>query len=99
MSDWATNYPAFKWCSDYGTDWYLPAVNELSAIYNNISTINSTLSANGYTILYHDHNTEGYWSSTETSTSEANVSWFYNNGQIIKGRKESSYAVRAVLAF
>ena len=99
LSDWETKYPAFKWCSDYGKDWYLPAQNELIEIYNNRSTINSTLSAKGYTILYSDHYTEDYWSSTESSSSEAYSSWFYNNGQIGATRKESVYVVRAVLAF
>lgn len=64
--DWETNYPAFKWCADYGKDWYLPARNELYTIYEQKSIIDSTLSANGYTSLKRD-----YWSSTESSGSYA----------------------------
>jgi hypothetical protein len=33
-----SKYPAFKWCAEYGTNWYLPAKNELSVIYNKKST-------------------------------------------------------------
>lgn len=58
---WEDYYPAFKWCSDYGAGgWYLPAINELEKIYNESSTINATLKANGYPELY-----GWYWSSTD----------------------------------
>ena len=59
-----SSYPAFSWCDSYGTGWYLPALNELKTIYNNRSTINATLSANGYSTLV-----GAYWSSTAYSSS------------------------------
>lgn len=62
---WQTYYPAFAWCDNYGTDWYLPAIDEVIAIRNNQSAINSTLSAKGYTTL---NSNFAYWSSTKTST-------------------------------
>ncbi len=95
LSSWETKYPAFKWCSDYGTDWYLPAFNELYTIYNNKSTINSILSTNGYTAF----GTEDYWSSTEYNSNNAcgvNFSFGISDGYATKGYKIS---VRAVLAF
>jgi hypothetical protein len=86
--------PAFVWCGDYGKGRYLPAINELREIYNNISTINSTLSANGYTSL----GTGYYWSSTEYNKYGAyylKLSSGYSNSQ----SKSDTYNVRAVLAF
>lgn len=53
-------YPAFVWCREKGADWYLPAKDELKAIYNNQSAINSTLAKYGAELR------DGYyWSSTE----------------------------------
>ena len=88
-----SKYPAFKWCADYGTGWYLPALNELQTIYNNKSAINSTLSANGYTTLggY-------YYSSTEYDSSYVYYLDF-SSGRASGYYKSNSYNVRAVLAF
>ena len=94
LSDWETKYPAFKWCSDYGSDWYLPARNELKTIYNNKSTINSTLSANGGTTL----GTGYYWSSTEHSKVNA-IRIDFSEDYTGYWNKDASYKVRAVLAF
>lgn len=96
LPDWQTYYPVFRWCADYGTDWYLPAINELKAIYNNKSTINSTLTANGYNKLgsYESY----YWSSTENS-SESAYSCYIGNGESSCPMRYYSYSVRAVLAF
>ena len=35
QKDWYKQYPAFAVCSDYGPEWYLPALNELKTIYEN----------------------------------------------------------------
>ena len=85
---------AFTWCANYGTDWYLPALNELKAIYNNKSTINSTLSAGGYTTLGTDY----YWSSTEYISTKA-YELDFGNGSSLGGYKSLLDNVRAVLAF
>ena len=83
---------AKTWCSNYGTGWYLPAIDELTMIYYNKSTIDSTLSANGYTTF----GGEWYWSSTMANNpvrldfSSGNSNDYYNSG---------TYSVRAVLAF
>jgi hypothetical protein len=37
-------YLAFKWCADFGKEWYLPALNELKAISANKSKLNKILS-------------------------------------------------------
>ena len=97
-----SDYPAFKWCDDYGFgNWYLPAKNELQAIYDNRSTINSTLSANGYTTLGMGY----YWSSTEDLNLSAYL-FDFNLGNWYKGSyyetddyKKKSRNVHAVLIF
>ena len=88
-----TSSPAFVWCGNYGANWYLPALNELKTIYNNRATINSTLQANGYTTLG-----SGYWSSTESSSSNAHGINF-SNGNSYSDSKYYAVYVRAILAF
>ena len=89
-----SDYPAFRWCNSYGTGWYLPVPNELIAIYNNNSTINATLSANGYKTL----NTGYYWSSTEDSYNYA-YKIHFSNEYYYSSFKDNTDYVRAVLAF
>ena len=48
------------------TDWYLPAAWELNMCYNSASVVNRILGANGF-----QTNTWNYWSSTETTNSNA----------------------------
>ena len=92
-----SKFPAFKWCADYGTDWYLPALNELRTIYKLKSTIKSTLSANGYTLLKADD----YWSSTNANghTSIAEELDFSDGYTSVISTKTYVNYVRAVLAF
>ena len=95
ISGWQTNYPPFKWCADYGNGWYLPAINELKAIYVQRDKINKTLSANNMDRL---GTKDGYlWSSSEYDS----IGAYYVNfsigtyGHLSKG---NNFAVRAVLA-
>jgi hypothetical protein len=63
QEDWKNKYPAFAWCADLGTDWYLPAIYELQEIIEKIDLINSTLSINTYPLI----STDSYWSSSEVA--------------------------------
>ena len=90
----ATWSDAFSWCNSYGTDWYLPNISELEAIYKNKSTIDATLSDNGYTIL----DTFYYWSSDEYDSDHA-YELKFSNGRSSYYNKNSPTNVRAVLAF
>ena len=93
-------YDAKAWCSAYGTDWYWPSLSGLKSIYRSKSTVNSTLSDNGYTTLG-----TYYWSSTDDIGDEAVDSRYYayklnfSNGYSSSGSKNGSSKVRAVLAF
>ena len=76
FSDNETNYPAFWWAEhysgsnnlgDYGTGWYLPAKNEMLAIYNNRTAISTAFGKIGTTYAT-DFGSSGdweYWSSTQ----------------------------------
>ena len=87
---------AKTWCSNYGTGWYLPAIDELKMIYYNKSTINSTLSANGYTTF----GGEWYWSSTEYDVNYAYAYGLdFSSGGSGNTTKYYTGNVRAVLAF
>lgn len=60
--------PAIYWCMQQGDKWYLPSINEMKVIYQNIDVINSTLEQyGGSKILPH----ELYWTSTENSKTDA----------------------------
>ena len=89
-------YPAFVWCRNKGADWYLPATEELKAIYNNRSAINSTLAK---------YNAElraaWYWSSTEYEDYPESYAWhvYMYFGNTYYNLKGSYNSVRAVSAF
>lgn len=88
-------YPAFKRCADFGKEWYLPALNELKAIYANKSKLNKILSKIDKPIL---SSTSTYWSSNETDYEWAYV-LFFSNGNFGSNYDESNtYQVRAVRA-
>ena len=53
IKDWETKYPAFAQCTELGKGWYLPAIDELRELKNNIEFFNNP------TLLL--------WSSTESS--------------------------------
>jgi len=59
----STDYPAFAACQTVGTDWYLPAKNELQEMYDNRDALNAQLTGiAGAQTLDGDF----YWSSTES---------------------------------
>lgn len=62
IPNWETLYPAFAWCADHGSGWYLPSCNEFDTIYSIKSKLNPSLSGN-------------YWTSTEYS---ADYAYYYN---------------------
>lgn len=76
----------------------MPAGGELYAIYGNKNVLNITLGKIEGTRLGSDY-TSGYWSSSESSSSDA---WKlpFNDGAMYCGDKNGNYAyVLPVLAF
>ena len=95
ISGWEEKYPAFKWCADYGENWYLPASNELLEIDNQRKLLNAALEANGYTKLSLIDGSS-HWSSTEVDYLYAcYIHWSSAHGNY----KTLTNIVRAVQAF
>lgn len=58
--------PAAQWCLDKGSDWYLPAAEQMRKyVYPNLSVINETLSQIGGVTIDGE-----YWTSTDHSTQQ-----------------------------
>lgn len=89
-------YPPFVWCRNKGEDWYLPAKDELKAISNNRSAINSTLAKYGTGLGFGSH-----WSSTEYENNPEIYAWsvYMDDGDASTYSKDNSNYVRAVSAF
>ena len=102
ISDWRNKYPAFAWCADHGSGWYLPAIDELKELLLNDDVrdkVNSALTIKGISVtLPGIDKFERYWSSTE------NNEWFAWLVYMYCGHTSTSYRggnhyVRAVSAF
>lgn len=96
MADWRTAYPAFAWCADLGEGWYLPAVEEVKRLKMDRATwvkVNEVLKAKGEEMI-----ADFYWSSTESTASEA---WYLmrQNGFIEERPKKNYLYVRAFAVF
>ena len=95
IPDWQTKFPAFKWCADYGSGWYLPSLKELKTLHSQRYSVNSTLSANNMARLtVNDFGWLYMWSSTERDDLGAYPGFCSENGPAYT--KKCSFAVRAV---
>ncbi len=73
------------------SDWHLPSKEELISVYVNLKQVGIGGFAN-------NAGSNGYWSSTETSSSFAWFQWF-SNDHLYESGKNSEFYVRAVRAF
>ncbi|WP_299057017.1 DUF1566 domain-containing protein [uncultured Polaribacter sp.] len=90
----AANY--VKGLSDGGfNDWYLPSLDELLTLGNNIIHVNKTLDLGVFTPLNKNYNR--YWSSTEDDNNNA-IAVYIGEGSD-SNDKSSSFLVRAIRAF
>lgn len=86
-----TSYPAFDWCQKLGKSWYLPAKDELVAIYKNKIAIDKRLKTK--------LGNNAYWSSTEKSQFYAHTVGMKSGNVYSNYKNNSSYYVRAVAKF
>lgn len=82
---------AAQWCRAKGSAWYLPAIDELNALYINKTYVNTTLSIIGGMQLESDW----YFSSSEYNPSFAR-SINFSNGAIDGNRRNDEHRVRAI---
>ena len=101
ITDWQSKYPAFKWCTDLGEGWYLPAIEELKlftldkTVHN---VVNQTLLAKGGSKIQNQGIGCLYWSSTERDKRGVRgIS--LNIRAVYTDFKTNSYYARAVAAF
>ena len=90
-----SEYPAFVWCRKKGADWYMPAINELSSLYNARKVMNKNLKTKLLPII----SLKNHWSSTDYN---GVIAWclFMSGGYASDGYyKDSCYVVRAVSTF
>ena len=98
MPNWATDYPAVRWCTGLGEGWYLPTIRELRVIYENKKKIDEVLSRNGMATLGSKNKDAYIHSSSEYSanyTYNLNFKYGFDNDL----GKNTEKAVRAVYAF
>ena len=94
-------FHAFKYCMNFGQDWYLPALNELKKIYSNVPELNAMLAKIGGTILDTSY---AYWSSTEYDSYNAYYVKFSNGNSnftdkdYLSSGTYQSFNVRAIRA-
>ena len=99
MPNWATDYPAVRWCTGLGEGWYLPTIRELRVIYENEKQINLVLSRNGMATLGSKNKDAYIHSSSEFNANYAyNLSFEYGYDHCWIG-KDTDKSVRAVYAF
>ena len=82
--------PAALAARSYGSDWFLPSINELNQMYVNKTTLEGV---SGFTAF-----SSYYWSSTESGNGLAWNQYFYNGSQTSNYKDGANY-VRAVRAF
>jgi hypothetical protein len=80
------------------TDWYLPAIDELSLLWQNRFNINKSLTTIIGATQIENLN---YWSSTEDNTNSAThaYAFTFSNGYAFDNNKTSTYTVRAIRQF
>ena len=93
ISKWTSDYPAFKWCSDCGSGWYMPAYYELQELYNQKALVDELLQARGL-----DKLGEWIWSSTECNHGYSYLQHF-TNGEWRYFFKDDTNEVRAIYSY
>ena len=97
-------YPAFQWCRAKGTEWYLPAIDELSRLLLNDevrNAVNKTLDQHGANKLSAKSSFTWYWSSSEYVYDNKFFAWLVNmlDGYTNYFDKNDGNYVRAVSTF
>lgn len=99
IEDWKEKYPAFAWCAEKGSRWYLPAKNEVEAITLSLrDVLNEAFRQRNAPLIPQIGESGRYWSSSEYDTASA---WhvYMRYGLEYYTVKYLPYRVRAVADF
>ena len=88
-------YPAIAWCVNKGEGWYLPAKDELSALYTAWSANKEEFNAKLTTGISPNE----YWTSTGTNEWDAWYLNFSSNDFDTEKKNDKSFNVRAIFAY
>ena len=99
MPNWATDYPAVRWCTGLGEGWYLPTIRELKVIFENKKQINLVLSRNGMATLGSKNKEDAYILSSSEYNANSTYNLNFKYGFDTSLGKDTEKAVRAVYAF
>jgi hypothetical protein len=101
----ATNYPAFNYANtytaaNYTSGWYVPSISELCTLYRNKTAVNESLSKVGGTQIGTGIYVNGYWSSSQNSSSSTNA-WYviFSDDYVHTDEKCEVKQVRVIRAF
>ena len=98
--DVAGNYPAFEYVNGLGSGWYLPAKDELNAVYTNKADINAALTKLiNAEVSAIPLGTSDYWSSSSYDDDSAWIQSFSDGDQDAYYYEYDHNSVRAVRAF
>lgn len=98
-----SDYPIFSACQDLRTStgnngWCVPAYREYIDLFKVVSTINNKITAiSGTTLFIPSDYSDGYWTSTETSSNAANLMMSDSSAGAMN--KDLSHRVRFMLDF
>ncbi len=84
----------YSWCAKFGQGWYMPSLNEVHAMYKQVSTLNYELGINGFKLLATSDKDHKLWSSTEVDNGFAAVKVF-SNGHTASHPKSYRASLRA----
>ncbi|MBQ3922264.1 MAG: InlB B-repeat-containing protein [Spirochaetales bacterium] len=96
------NYPAFEYVNGLGSGWYLPAKDELNAVYTNKTAINTAITVlSNAGVSATSLGTDFYWSSSSYNSNYSNYACGqrFSDGDQYRSGKLDTYSVRAVRAF
>lgn len=85
---------AKNFATGLGAGWYLPAIDELSLLYQNRYAVNKALDTQSAAEIPNSN----HWSSTERSSSSGYY-FSFSDGHASNGTKTSLYRVRAIKSF
>lgn len=81
------------------SDWYLPSIQELNTIWNNMFSISKVLDSIGGTQMSSFNSQKYYWSSTEHISYQSFLFNFWNGILSVENKNLYTYFVRAVRKF